>query len=118
MEYNIATIQEAVRLAFLASRQRRRLTQKRLSIITNITRQFISQVESGKRQPSIFTLCALANAYNLSLTTFFMEVDRFYRLLESQDFAFKHEILEVAESNKTAIIYIENAKRKRPEKHA
>ena len=117
MEYNNRTIQEAVRLVFLASRHRRGLTQNRLSIISNITRQFISQVEGGKRQPSIFTLCALANAYHLSLTAFFEEVDRFYHLLESGDFVFARDILQAAESSKNANTYLEKVKRNDAEKH-
>ena len=111
MEYNNRTIQEAVRLVFLASRHKRGLTQNRLSIISNITRQFISQVEGGKRQPSIFTLCALANAYNLSLTAFFEEVDRLYLLLENGNFVFARDILQAAEPSKIANDYLENAKK-------
>ena len=118
MEYNNRTIQEAVRLVFLASRHRRGLTQNSLSIISNITRQFISQVEGGKRQPSILTLCALANAYNQTLTAFFKEVDRFYHLLENGEFEFTRDILQAAESDKNANAYLEKAKRTDVEKHS
>ena len=117
MEYNNRTIQEAVRLVFLASRHRRGLTQNSLSIISNITRQFISQVEGGKRQPSILTLCALANAYNQTLTAFFKEVDRLYHLLESGEFEFARDILQVAESSKNTKEYLKNASKTDVEKH-
>ena len=113
MEYNRQTLQEVIRLVFLESRHKRGLTQNDLSIISNITRQFISQVEGGKRQPSILTLCALANAYNLSLTEFFSEVDRIYPLIETGNFVFSHNRPLAAESNKKMQDYIYNAKRKK-----
>lgn len=110
MEYNNLTLQETVRLVFLASRYKRGLTQNGLSIISNITRQFISQIEIGKRQPSLFTLCALANAYNLSLSAFFEEVDRLYPLLANENFGLTKDIFHAAESNTIATAYIKNAK--------
>ena len=113
MEYNHQTLQEVIRLVFLESRHKRGLTQNDLSIISNITRQFISQVEGGKRQPSILTLCALANAYNLSLTEFFSEVDRIYPLIETGNFVFSHNRPLAAKSNKKMQDYIYNAKRKK-----
>lgn len=113
MEYNDTTLQEAIRIVFLESRHKRGLTQNGLSILSNITRQFISQVEGGKRQPSILTLCALANAYKLSLTDFFKEVDRLYPLLETGDFIFSRDIYEAAEPNSSAQAYIKKAKRKK-----
>jgi transcriptional regulator with XRE-family HTH domain len=112
MEYNNLTLQEAVRLVFLASRYKRGLTQNGLSIISNITRQFISQIEIGKRQPSIFTLCALANAYNVPLSEFFAEVDKLYPLLANENFQPTSDTLHASESNKIATAYIKNAKKK------
>ena len=112
MEYNNLTLQEAVRLVFLASRYEHGLTQSGLSIVSNITRQFISQIEIGKRQPSILTLCALANAYNRPLSAFFAEVDRLYPLLANENFDITKDIIQAAESNKIATAYIKNAKRK------
>lgn len=113
MEYNHQTLQEVIRLVFLENRHKRGLTQNDLSIISNITRQFISQVEGGKRQPSILTLCALANAYNLSLTEFFKEVDRIYPLIETGNFVFPRETVLAAESGQKMRDYLYNAKRKK-----
>ena len=81
VEYKDHILSEAIRLVFVESRRQRGLTQTGLSIRSNITRQFISQVEVGKRLPSINTICALANAYNKSLSQLFYEVDRFYPLI-------------------------------------
>ncbi len=112
MEYNNLTLQEAVRLVFLASRYKRGLTQNGLSIISNITRQFISQIEIGKRHPSIFTLCALANAYEIPLSAFFEEVDKLYPLLANEKFLPENDSLQTSEPNKIATAYIKNAKKK------
>ncbi len=117
MEYNNLTLQEAVRLVFLASRYKRGLTQNGLSLISNITRQFISQIEIGKRQPSLFTLCALANAYDIPLSEFFEEVDRLYPLLANERFVVTKELPHTAEPNKIASAYIKNAKKKSPRRH-
>ena len=83
MEYKDHILHEVIRQVFLLNRHKKGLTQTGLSTISNITRQFISQVEGGKKIPSINTLSTVANAYKLSLSEFFKEVDRLYPLIES-----------------------------------
>lgn len=79
MVYKENVLRQVIRHIFLSRRHRKGLTQTSLSEISNITRQFISQVESGKRQPSIITLSNLATAYGLSLSDLFKEIDILYQ---------------------------------------
>ncbi|WP_405338752.1 helix-turn-helix domain-containing protein [Fibrobacter sp.] len=111
MEYKDHILSEAIRLVFLESRRQRGLTQNGLSLRSNITRQFISQVEVGKRLPSINTICALANAYNKSLSQLFYEVDRFYPLIEKKRRPFKIPANIAAETRQKLIEYINNAQK-------
>ncbi|SHL27843.1 helix-turn-helix domain-containing protein [Fibrobacter sp. UWEL] len=78
MVYKEHVLKKVMRHIFLSRRQDKGLTQNGLSEISNITRQFISQVESGKRQPSVQTLCNLATAYGLSISELFLEIDTLY----------------------------------------
>ena len=113
VEYKDHILNEAIRQAFLECRRKRSLTQNRLSILSNITRQFISQVEAGKRLPSIITLSALAKAYNKSLSDFFREVDRFYRIVENNKLPFEIETDIAAETRQKMATYINNAKKQK-----
>ena len=113
MEYKDLILNEAIRQVFLESRRKRNLTQNGLSILSNITRQFISQVEAGKRLPSIITLSALVKAYNKSLSDFFHEVDRFYRIVESNKPPFEIETNIAAETRQKMTVYINNAKKQK-----
>lgn len=110
MEYKENVLQEVIRQVFLTSRQKKGLTQSELSCISNITRQFISQVEVGKRQPSISTLSSLANAFDISLAYFFQEVDRLYPLIEHSFSLLNSRTSLAAESSQNQTSYIHNAK--------
>ncbi len=85
MVYKENVLRQVIRHIFLSRRHRKGLTQTSLSEISNITRQFISQVESGKRQPSIITLSNLATAYGLSLSDLFKEIDILYQKFDCQE---------------------------------
>ena len=111
MEYKDHILSEAIRLVFVESRRQQGLTQIGLSIRSNITRQFISQVEVGKRLPSINTICALANAYNKTLSQLFHEVDRFYPLIENKKQLFRIPPNIAAETRRKLSEYINNAKK-------
>ena len=113
MEYKDHILNEVIRQIFLESRRKRGLTQNSLSCLSNITRQFISQVEGGKKIPSITTLSALANAYNKSLSDLFNEVDRLYPLVENRKPFFEISTNFAAEARHKMTEYISNAKRKK-----
>ena len=79
--------------------------------MSNITRQFISQIEAGKRLPSISTLSALANTYDSTLTNFFKEVDRLYPLIENGRVIVSPPEPYAAEKNTKATNYIGDIKK-------
>lgn len=78
MIYDEKILTNVIRNTFLAKRHKLGLTQLGLSLESSITRQFISQVESGKRSPSIYTMSALAAASNQTLAELFKEIDALY----------------------------------------
>lgn len=106
MEYKDPILRKVVQYTLLSRRQKLGLTQNALSITTNITRQFISQVEAGKKQPSIQTLGLVANAFGLSLTELFQEIDNLYAEYENNPL--RAQALNIAaEHNKFATGYIQ-----------
>lgn len=90
MEYKEQVLRKVFQHIFLARRHDKGLTQNGLSEISNITRQFISQVESGKRQPSVMTLCNLATATGVSISQLFEEIDKLYMQYDLPDRSEKH----------------------------
>ena len=111
VEYKDHILTEAIRLVFAEYRRKCGLTQNKLSLLSNTTRQFISQVELGKKIPSINTLSAWANVYNKSLSELFFEIDRFYPLIESNGNLFQIPPDLVAETREKMNEYINNVKK-------
>ena len=111
VEYKDHILTEAIRLVFVEYRRKCGLTQNRLSILTNLTRQFISQVEQGKKTPSVNSLSAIASAYNKSLSELFFEIDRFYPIIENNGPLFQIPPNIVAETSEKLNEYINNAKK-------
>lgn len=108
MNYKEDTLREVIRRVFIFYRQKKNLTQENLAIIAKTTRQFISQVESGKRAPSITSLGNFANAVGISLTELFQEVDRWYNVgSEKPDVSAN----KVAEPQSGAQTYSRNARK-------
>ena len=81
MNYETILLHEAIRLLLISIRQQRRYTQRSLSIESGISRQFISQMECGKRLPSIDTLSQLAITLKTSISSLMVELDRIYQHL-------------------------------------
>ncbi len=106
MEYKEKALNNVIRHVFISRRQQRGLTQANLSLISNTTRQFISQIESGKRLPSIASISSFAAAVNMSLTELFQEVDRLYSLWENTDDANSTLVAEPLDGQQ---IYVKNA---------
>ncbi|SHL99208.1 Helix-turn-helix [Fibrobacter sp. UWB7] len=84
MNYETLLFHEAIRLLIISVRQKQQHTQQSLSIESGISRQFISQLECGKRIPSIDTLCQLAIALKTSMGSLMAELDRIYQHLFRQ----------------------------------
>lgn len=84
MYYETLLLHEAIRLLLITFRQSRRHTQQSLSMESGISRQFISQMECGKRVPSIDTLSQLSIALKTNISTLMVELDRIYQHLVRQ----------------------------------
>jgi transcriptional regulator with XRE-family HTH domain len=81
MNYETLLLHEAIRQLLISIRQQRQYTQRSLSIESGISRQFISQMECGKRIPSIDTLSQLAITLKTSIGSLMSELDRIYQHL-------------------------------------
>ncbi len=81
MNYETLLLHEAIRQLLISIRQQRQYTQRSLSIESGISRQFISQMECGKRIPSIDTLSQLAITLKTSISSLMAELDRIYQHL-------------------------------------
>ncbi|WP_028778772.1 helix-turn-helix domain-containing protein [Shimazuella kribbensis] len=55
-------------LAIKEIRKKKQITQKQLAEITRLSQSYLSQIESGSRQPTLKTLCVLADSLNVSLS--------------------------------------------------
>ena len=85
MNYEPILLHEAIRLLVISTRQKRRHTQQSLSVESGISRQYISQMECGKRIPSIDTLAQMALALRTSIGSLAVELDRIYFHLSWQN---------------------------------
>lgn len=115
MIYESLLLHEAIRLLLISIRLERRHTQRSLSLESGISRQFISQLECGKRIPSIDTLFVLTHALRINITAFMAELDLVYQRLfwqrhPVQDASIlQNPITHVAESELPCLEYIRKA---------
>ena len=56
-------------------RERRGLSQEKLSIDSNLTRAYVSQLERGKNDPSFFTIVKLSRALKIKPSVFIDEIE-------------------------------------------
>ncbi|WP_290764537.1 helix-turn-helix transcriptional regulator [Fibrobacter sp. UBA4297] len=118
MYYDTLLLHEAIRQLLISIRQKRRHTQHSLSLESGISRQYISQMECGKKTPSIDTLFQLSIALKTNISSLMIELDRFYQRLFWQQNTkhvnrFKHSLQNVADSEELAREYIRKARGKR-----
>jgi len=115
MNYETVLLHEAIRLLLISIRQKRSHTQQSLSIESGISRQFISQMECGKRIPSIDTLSQLAIALKTSMSSLMDELDSIYQHLFWQQCAkqnrnsTENHLKKAADSTNPSINYIRKA---------
>lgn len=55
-------------------RNERHLTQDKLSEICNISSDYLSEIERGKKVPSLKRLILIINAFDISLSEFFKDI--------------------------------------------
>jgi len=69
------TLEEAFGIVLRRQRRERNLTQDNLSEVSSLDRAFISNMETGKQQPSLLSIYELAKALNIPASTMIFEVD-------------------------------------------
>ncbi|WP_427834131.1 helix-turn-helix domain-containing protein [Actinobacillus pleuropneumoniae] len=57
-------------------RKKKNLSQESLAELSEIHRTYLSEVEGGKRNPTISVLNRVVEALGISMSDFFQEVDR------------------------------------------
>lgn len=60
------TIEEAFGEVIRGLRKSNNFSQEKLAELSNLDRSFISQIECGRKQPSLITIYQLAKAFKLS----------------------------------------------------
>lgn len=81
MHYEISLLHEAIRRLLILCRHKKHYTQQQLSTASGFSRQFISQLECGKRHPSLETLCQLAEPFNTNISSLTADLDKIYSSL-------------------------------------
>ena len=94
---------KSFRRLMLQVRQETLYTQKGLSATTGLSRQFISQLETGLRGPSVETFCKLA--WGVGLTPAKM-LEKFMRIYEQETGLERH-----SSGSSEAVQYINKAKK-------
>ena len=67
---------KAFGLVVKALRKERKLSQEALAAEAGLDRAFLSQVETGRKQPSLLTIFRLAGALKLDVSELFTQVER------------------------------------------
>lgn len=65
-------MQKIIGHAIKEKRQEKKLTQKNVSKIINISRNYIADIENGRYMPSVNTLIKLAKLLNINLNALFL----------------------------------------------
>jgi len=73
------TIEEAFGLVIRKMRKERGISQEKLSFSSMLDRTFISQLECGKKQPTLVTIFELANALGVAVADIIAEVETLLR---------------------------------------
>lgn len=71
----IAANQLGKRIAYL--RKKVSFSQEDLSLESGVHKNYISELENGKRNPSLMTLAKLAKALNVTLEQLFQGIDNY-----------------------------------------
>ncbi len=71
----IAASQLGKRIAYL--RKKVSFSQEDLSLESGVHKNYISELENGKRNPSLMTLAKLAKALNVTLEQLFQGIDNY-----------------------------------------
>lgn len=79
-------------------RKARNISQEELASAINSHQVYISEIENGKKQPSVTVLYNIAEFYNISLTEFFTEVESRIKKIHTLSTVSNSGYINVAES--------------------
>lgn len=65
------TIEQKLGMAIMMRRREKLISQEDLARMANINRSYMSCIENGKRIVSVFIVCKIAKALNVSLSELF-----------------------------------------------
>lgn len=68
-------IEKIIGVNFATLRREKNLTQEKISELTEISQQYLSDLERGKRNPTIKTLQKIADALNVPLLDLMKPID-------------------------------------------
>jgi len=80
------TVEEAFGVVIRRLRKERNFSQEKLSHLSNLDRTFISNIEGGKKQPSLISIFALGTALNVSMSSILFEVEFILKLNNPNSF--------------------------------
>lgn len=69
------TIEQAFGVVLRRLRREHNISQEKLSSVSNLDRSFLSNLESGKQQPSLVTIFAIASALNVTPSSIIQEAE-------------------------------------------
>ena len=72
---NLTNLEDAFGKILKLRRLRRGFSQDRLAIESNLTRAYISQLECGIKNPSLFTIVKISNALKVKPSVFIDHVE-------------------------------------------
>lgn len=71
---SVAELNKHVGEKIRQERNRKKITQEQLGEMAGLSQNFISQLESGRKTPSLFTLLKISRALSVSLNRLLSEI--------------------------------------------
>lgn len=71
---SVADLNRHVGERIRVARNRRKITQEKLSEIAGLSQNFISQLESGRKTPSLFTILKISRALSVTLSRLLSDI--------------------------------------------
>lgn len=71
---SVADLNKHVGEKIRVARNRKKITQEKLSEIAGLSQNFISQLESGRKTPSLFTILKISRALSVSFSRLLPEI--------------------------------------------
>lgn len=70
-------LQQKLGLAIIKLRKEKGLSQEKFALEADVDRRYMSDLENGKRNPSLEIIEKIANRLEISISKLFLEVEKF-----------------------------------------